>query len=196
MSKKKQSAGYMEATAVSLALQQSLMDHHDDSCIEPQDVLCMFSRKPLKERGGFVPFKVSKLSGLPSVLAQPKGEDGVFQEPLPRFLVLVHYDAWHLMPEAAQSAMCDKALCHCEKVELEKGGPRLSVVKCDIEEFSEVEVRHGRNWLPAGLMAHAVSGQPSLTIAEPEPNKFAPEPKPTRSKRHDKEYAEGRLGAS
>lgn len=196
MAKDKKSAGFMEAPQVSLALQQALIDHHEDSWLTVQDVLCMFSRKPIKERGQAVPFKVSKLSGLPAVLAAPKAEEGVFTEPVPKFLVLVHYNSWHLMSPEVQAVMADKALCYCLKEALDKGGYRLSVVRPDVEEFSDIVARHGANWMPPGLVDQAVSGQPALQIASTDevmgerpanPRRRTPAPIA------DQDYEEGRL---
>ncbi len=191
---KKAGAAYMTALEVASAVQTALRENDEFAELAEVKTLFVYTRKPQTVRGAKVPFTVTKLGGLGSFFAGPTAKEHEWAEPDAQFLVVVFRDAWMLMTPEMQAACSYKILCHMSVENLESGGQRLSIVKPDIEEFTDVVAKYGQNWLPDSVMSMAVNGQPELPVSNeiilPRPANPAKKPK---GKIHDKEYEGGHL---
>jgi len=192
---KKEGAAYMTAHEVAALCQRVARENPEHQAVLDTRVLYVYTRKPQTVRGGKVPFTVTKLGGLGSFFAMPETKEHEWCEPLAQFLVVVYRDAWLLMPEKAQEACAYKILCAMDVETLDSGGKRLRLVKPDVEEYTAVIAKYGQNWLPSGVMAIAMSGQPEMDFEGDEP---VPGPEPRKKKEkppiHENDYNEGRLG--
>lgn len=133
--------------------------HHSD--LWDTRIEWVFRSEASKSGGKTILGTAKKISGLAALLATPEATG---DEDLDFFVITIAEDIWEYLSPKQRIALVDHELCHCKIEEVnDEGDLKLLTVAHDIEEFSEIVVRHGL-WRPDLRQFFAKQGPEQLRM--------------------------------
>jgi hypothetical protein len=136
----------------------------------------LFKNKKITKGGKEVLATAEKCSAKTKALVAYEQTPGVDAGNPFDFCIVVSYAAWTLLSEKQKSALIDHELSHCQVDETDEGEITYSIVRHDVEEFTNVARRWGAYSHDLTLFKSAINGEPEKKLAEHEEIVSAPKP--------------------